>query len=40
MNVRTGVVEQKLLLSKLQDKTNMQKDLNAPVYNNMDIGIF
>ncbi|KAG0726542.1 Intraflagellar transport protein 57 [Chionoecetes opilio] len=40
MDVRIGVVEQKLLQAKLQDKTNLQRDMNAPVYNNMDMGLF
>ncbi|CAL4223802.1 unnamed protein product, partial [Meganyctiphanes norvegica] len=40
MDVRIGVVEQKLLQAKLKDKSNMQRDMNAPVYNNMDLGLF
>ncbi|XP_068236735.1 intraflagellar transport protein 57 homolog [Palaemon carinicauda] len=40
MDVRIGVVEQKLMQAKLKDKTNMQRDMNAPVYNNMDMGLF
>ena len=40
MDVRVGVVEQKLLLARLKDKSNLQKDMNAPVYKNMDIGLF
>ncbi|KAK3887437.1 hypothetical protein Pcinc_008440 [Petrolisthes cinctipes] len=40
MDVRIGVVEQKLLQAKLKDKTNLQRDMNAPVYNNMDMGLF
>ena len=40
MDVRIGVVEQKLLQAKLKDKSNLQRDMNAPVYNNMDMGLF
>ncbi|RXG62272.1 Intraflagellar transport protein 57-like protein [Armadillidium vulgare] len=40
MDVRIGVVEQKTLLSKLKDKSNLQRDMNAPVYNNMDLGLY
>lgn len=40
MDVRIGVVEQKNLLSKLKDKSLLQKDMNAPVYNNMDMGLY
>ncbi|KAK7082479.1 Intraflagellar transport protein 57 [Halocaridina rubra] len=40
MDVRIGVVEQKLLQAKLKDKSNMQRDMNAPVYKNMDMGLF
>ena len=40
MDVRIGVVEQKLLQAKLKDKSIMQRDMNAPVYNNMDLGLF
>ncbi|KAK8739697.1 hypothetical protein OTU49_003151 [Cherax quadricarinatus] len=40
MDVRIGVVEQKLLQAKLKHKSNMQRDMNAPVYNNMDMGLF
>lgn len=40
MDVRIGVVEQKLLQAKLKDKSNLQRDMNAPIYNNMDMGLF
>nr|XP_027217532.1 intraflagellar transport protein 57 homolog [Penaeus vannamei] len=40
MEVRIGVVEQKLLQAKLKDKSNMQRDMHAPVYKNMDMGLF
>ncbi|XP_076043252.1 intraflagellar transport 57 [Oratosquilla oratoria] len=40
MDVRIGVVEQKLLQAKLKDKSNLQRDMHAPVHNNMDLGLF
>ena len=40
MDVRSGVVEQKLLQAKLKDKSLMQRDMNAPVHNNMDMGLY
>ena len=40
IDVRIGVVEQKLLMSRLKDKSNLQRDMNAPVQNNMDMGLY
>ena len=40
IDVRIGVVEQKLLQSRLKDKSNLQRDMNAPVHNNMDMGLY
>ncbi|KAF2350896.1 Intra-flagellar transport protein 57 [Trinorchestia longiramus] len=40
IDVRIGVVQQKLLITQLRDKTNMQRDMNAPVHNNMDMGLY
>ncbi|KAA0203684.1 hypothetical protein HAZT_HAZT010552 [Hyalella azteca] len=40
IDVRIGVVQQKLLMTQLRDKTNMQRDMNAPVHNNMDMGLY
>uniref|UniRef100_A0A6A7G0A5 Intraflagellar transport protein 57 homolog n=1 Tax=Hirondellea gigas TaxID=1518452 RepID=A0A6A7G0A5_9CRUS len=40
IDVRIGVVQQKLLMTRLKDKSNLQRDMNAPVHNNMDMGLY
>ena len=40
IDVRIGVVQQKLLQSRLKDKSTWQRNMNAPIYNNMDMGLY